>query len=254
MRLYSLPQVYSALRSPDKATVERVLNIIRLHCHGPSLSVFDPACGPGLWLKLFAERGMRTAGNDSSPQMCAAARSLLCGYATEIVQGDMTDLYFSSKPFDLAVEPSGVLCELSRELFVKHLLSAAKQLRPAGIYLLTLIFRRVDGLESRMCYDYQVSLSDPALGHISSQYKGIHYDEQRDILRMQRTIRVGDDVEDEISDTYDLQLYTYESLLSLLSNVPVFTMAADPQTLYEGEDAAAADSLIEQVIVLKRQG
>ena len=115
-------------------------NAIEKYAQGEVRRLMDPACGPANWLLPFALDDLFVAGNDLSTEMVERARKVLYGYQSEIVQGDMRDLKFSSGPFDVAIELAGTVSQLDPGDFDQHLRSVARHVRPGGLFLMTLFF------------------------------------------------------------------------------------------------------------------
>lgn len=108
--------------------------------------VFEPACGPGQWLKVFARMGCFTAGTDREPAMIAATGRAIAKAYLRI--GDMaappSDLLAmaSHEPFDLALNLHNTVGHLpSLETMEQHLRAMWLMLRPGGVYMVGLCVR-----------------------------------------------------------------------------------------------------------------
>jgi SAM-dependent methyltransferase len=134
--LYHHAELYDAVRPVDEPLAEMIEDELARVGARAGESLFDPACGPGGWLARFAARGFRVAGNDLSGDMVRLTRERLDGRCLEVTQLDMRELAFAHAPYDVAVEPSGVLGELDDASFERHLASVRSQLRAGGAYVL----------------------------------------------------------------------------------------------------------------------
>jgi SAM-dependent methyltransferase len=108
--------------------------------------VYEPGCGPGQWLAVFARMGCQVYGLDMEPAMVDAARTAI-PRATVLV-GDMaappSELLAeaAAEPFDLALNLHGTAGHLpSPESVERHLRSVWLMLRPGGVYLWGLTVR-----------------------------------------------------------------------------------------------------------------
>jgi SAM-dependent methyltransferase len=109
-------------------------------------SVFEPACGPGQWLAVFARMGCTVAGLDLQPAMVAAAKQAV--HKAIVHQGDMSappsDLLelAAEEPFDLALNLHGSVGHLpSPEAFERHLRAMWLMLREGGVYMVGVTVR-----------------------------------------------------------------------------------------------------------------
>jgi hypothetical protein len=104
LNLYRFPVLYDTLKAPDADDIAAVRALIRRHVGEAPWSIFDPAAGPGNWLKPFTGESSRLAGNDNCPEMVAYARA---NTRAEIVEGDMYAPPITGR-FDVVLEASGV--------------------------------------------------------------------------------------------------------------------------------------------------
>lgn len=213
MALYDDPTLYEILRPVDTTLLRSILRLLELHATGPIESVLDPACGPGSWLLQFAKRGMRVAGNDSSEVMCRRAAELLATYPHEIVCGDMRSVVVASGPFDLAVEVSGVACELTHEGLRTHLQSVSDNLRLGGIYIVNLLGASADVLPELPYLQFsEVSSHGPTETRIS--YWIEEHSSSPEAVSMRRDIHRSGTL--QLQDKYKLSLYGMSEVSSIV--------------------------------------
>ena len=202
MRLYQRPDLYATLRGPDPEMFRRVGELVESYLEGERRSVLDPACGPGDWLRLFAQQGWRLGGNDSSLPMVSTARVALSGFSAELTHGDMRRLAFRTAPFDLATEVSGVVAELPDDgAFVAHLRSVVAQLRPGGLYLFLLPRWKGDP-GAPACVYREGPLPAPGGGEASIGYRLVSYDDRTEVAWMERRVvlRAPGSADQELTD------------------------------------------------------
>lgn len=108
--------------------------------------VYEPACGPGQWLAIFARMGCHVTGLDMQSAMVAAAKRAVL--KANVFQGDMSappsELIERAheEPFDLALNLHGSVGHLpSPEAFERHLRATWLMLRPGGVYMVGVTIR-----------------------------------------------------------------------------------------------------------------
>jgi len=108
--------------------------------------VYEPACGPGQWLAVFARMGCFVAGLDMQPAMVAAAKRAV--HKAVVHAGDMSappsELLelAHEEPFDLALNLHGSVGHLpTPETFERHLRATWLMLRPGGVYMVGVTVR-----------------------------------------------------------------------------------------------------------------
>ena len=108
--------------------------------------VYEPGCGPGQWLAVFARMGCQVHGLDMEPAMVQAARTAVA--RARLFTGDMSSPPSElleeavAEPFDLALNLHGTAGHLpSLEAVERHLRSVWLMLRPGGVYLWGLTIR-----------------------------------------------------------------------------------------------------------------
>jgi SAM-dependent methyltransferase len=255
MRLYKRPDLYSILRHPDPELIRQVKSLIGKYMRGPLRSVMDPACGPGDWLSVFAREGLRVAGNDLSEEMCKAARQNLIQFPAEIVQGDLADLSFTTSPFDVALEVSGVLSEFSVDQLIRHLTSTVSHLRPDGIYILSLTSFEKDLKLKLPCTTFVAGPYKSDAGTIRAVYEALSYDLENELLRIRRQIYI-DDIKDKalLEDWYDLRIYTQQKLRQLVEGIPDAKLEAIIQSeITENPSPVEQREIPEAMLVIRRR-
>jgi SAM-dependent methyltransferase len=250
--LYDQPGLYSALREPDPAMFRRVGELLDAQLEGERRRVLDPACGPGDWLRLFGQEGWDLGGNDSSLPMVSAARAKLSPYRAELTHGDMRRLHFATSPFDLATEVSGVVSELPDDgALVEHLASVANQLRSGGLYIV-LLPRRAGELRTPARGYHSAPQPLPAGGEARIGYGLVQYDERRETIQVERTVRLTrpDRTVRESTESYALQTGWPRRMPDLLTRVPALDLIA---SLDLPDDPDEGFGVGESLLVLRRK-
>ena len=102
----------------DTMLYEAVLEQLEIR---PGTRVLDVGCGPGLFLRLAADRGATVTGIDAAPQFIELARERLP--QADLTVGDMDPLPYPDDSFDVvtawdafqsAADPRGALREAAR--------------------------------------------------------------------------------------------------------------------------------------------
>ena len=160
--IYGHPALYAAFNQLEPELVRAALGWARAAVRAPKggtvrrrppgtglphvQRVFEPACGPGQWLAVFARMGCAVAGLDMQPAMVAAARQAV--HKAVVHQGDMSappsDLLelAAEEPFDLALNLHGSVGHLpSTQAFERHLRALWLMLRPGGVYMVGVTVR-----------------------------------------------------------------------------------------------------------------
>jgi SAM-dependent methyltransferase len=249
--LYDHPGLYAALREPDPTMFRRVGDLLDAYLEGERRRVLDPACGPGGWLRLFGQEGWELGGNDSSLPMVSAARSNLCSYRAEITHGDMRRLQFAQSRFDLAAEVSGVVSELADDgALVEHLVSVAAQLRSGGLYIV-LLPRLAGELRIPSCGYHAGPLQLPSGGEARIGYGLLHYDENRETIQVERTVRLtlSDRIVRESTERYALHTSWPRRMPDLVSRVPALELVA---SIDLPDDPDEHSGVGESIVVFRR--
>jgi SAM-dependent methyltransferase len=160
--IYAHPDLYAAFHQLEPELVDAALDwarrAVRPAKAGPRRRrppgtglkhvhrVYEPGCGPGQWLAVFARMGCQVFGLDMEPAMARSAQ--LAVQRATVYAGDMSappsELLeeATAEPFDLALNLHGTAGHLpSLEAVERHLRSVWLMLRPGGVYLWGLTVR-----------------------------------------------------------------------------------------------------------------
>jgi len=160
--IYAHPDLYAAFHQLEPELVDAALDwarravrpakagLRRRRPPGTGLKhvhrVYEPGCGPGQWLAVFARMGCQVFGLDMEPAMARSAQ--LAVQRATVYAGDMSappsELLeeATAEPFDLALNLHGTAGHLpSLEAVERHLRSVWLMLRPGGVYLLGVTVR-----------------------------------------------------------------------------------------------------------------
>lgn len=105
----------------------------------PGHRLLDVTCGPGLYAREFATRGVEVTGIDFGPASMRYAREICAGLPCRFVQGDVREMDFAGAGFDAAIYLYGQFTVLrpAESLDVLRRIQAA--LRPGGRLLLEIL-------------------------------------------------------------------------------------------------------------------
>jgi SAM-dependent methyltransferase len=155
--LYQDAQIYDILHAPGTAAEVRALERILArhlpgarssragsvrHARPPRLTLLEPACGTGRYLRLLARRGHRVIGFDREPAMIDYARSRLApsartGPAHVLTVADMTH-FADTVPcrVDAAFNLINTIRHLGSDAaLLAHLDQVRRILHPGGVYI-----------------------------------------------------------------------------------------------------------------------
>jgi ubiquinone/menaquinone biosynthesis C-methylase UbiE len=108
LNLYQFPVLYDTLKTPDAPDIELVRRVFQRHVGSGPWRLLDPACGPGNWLKPFADGRNTIVGNDYCDEMVQWVHGTLRQRRVRAQHGDMYRLDFGTERFDIVLEASGV--------------------------------------------------------------------------------------------------------------------------------------------------
>jgi SAM-dependent methyltransferase len=160
--IYAQPSLYAAFNQLEPELIRAALSWAKASVKAPKggtsrkrapgtgiphvQRVFEPACGPAQWLRVFARMGCVVAGTDMQPAMIAAAQKAVRKAILHV--GDMSappsELLelATAEPFDLALNLHNSVGHLaSLEVFERHLRAMWLMLRPGGVYMVGLNVR-----------------------------------------------------------------------------------------------------------------
>lgn len=252
MSLYSYPDVYAALRSPDTLMLRGARHALQTYSEREVRRIMDPACGPANWLLPFAIDDIFVAGNDISPHMVERARQVLYGRPSEIVLGDMRDLRFTSGPFDAAIELAGTVSQLDPADLEQHLLSVASHLEPRGLFLMTLFF----AVERQTPEPPIVAFQSGAIplergGHATVTYEVIQWNSLERREHMRRTVRLqgAPGMPEVLQDAYTLRIWEEDEVREHIKRTGVFDIIDTDAIKINGE----SDPEGERTVALRRR-
>lgn len=251
MSLYLYPDVYAALRTPDAATVRSARAALNAFGDGRLTRIMDPACGPANWLLPFALDDVFVAGNDLSMEMVERARRVLYGRPSEIVQGDMRDLRFSSGPFDAAIELAGTVSQLDPADFDAHLQSVARHLRPGGLFLMTLFFEVPREGQASPTVSYQSgAIPLERGGHARVTYEVVAWNPLERREHMRRTVRVdgAPGLPPVLEDAYTLRVWREDEAREHIERIGCYAILDTDAIRVDG----LSDPQGERTLVLRR--
>lgn len=227
--LYAFPELYQTLLCPEPDLLDDIYVWMDRHLKGDCRAVMDPACGPGTYLRPFAEDGCLVAGNDLEPKMVAAARRHLAGFEAELTEGDMRALRFERGPFDLACNFYSSIGHLEdAAAVVAHLRSVAGHLRPGGLYLLGLTVLEGERSEEPVALFESQAKHVPGGGMAAVAYESVWRDpvEHREHIRVIVLTNGVPGAPPQFVEEYTLQIFPYDYLSGLLAQVPEFSVQA----------------------------
>lgn len=242
LNLYRFPALYDALRAPDDEDITAVRTLIsRFVGQGP-WSILDPACGPGNWLRPFADDASLLAGNDNCPEMVEYTRQTT---GAHVVLGDMFDLRFE-QPFDVILEASGVTSLLpDADTLSRWVRSFRSLLTGRGAVVLLLNF------EAPVPINLPATLWRTPWRDVPGGQARIHYELLRDepeagTQHIRRTVETrGGNWPARIVESYDLRVWK-SAELEVLRDIPGFELAAcvDPSRPAENAWQVSGERLL----------
>lgn len=139
---YASPSIYDILHTPGTAgEVDGLLRLARRFLPSRPLTILEPACGTGRYLRVLAGRGHRVIGFDREPAMVAyaAARLRHHGRRARIFEADMESCGDSGRLaprcVDLAFTPINSIRHLPTDsAMLAHFQQIARVLKPTGLY------------------------------------------------------------------------------------------------------------------------
>lgn len=101
--------------------------------------LLDVTCGPGLYAREFAQRGIAVTGIDFGPAALRYAREQCAGLPCEFVQGDVREMDFAGAGFDAAIYLYGQFTVLRPEESLDVLRRIHAALKPGGRLLIEIL-------------------------------------------------------------------------------------------------------------------
>jgi SAM-dependent methyltransferase len=216
LNLYRFPVLYDTLKAPDADDIAAVRGLIRRFVGEPRWSIFDPAAGPGNWLKPFAAEASRLAGNDICPEMVEYARA---NTSAEIVQGDMYAPPIEGR-FDVVLEASGVTSLVPDVATLRRWVQTLAGLLTArGAVILLMNFETPAPAQLPVTLWRSPWRAVPG-GRARIQYELIEDKPDQSLQHIRRSVDVqAHDLPDSIVEDYELKVWRSEALDSL-RNIP----------------------------------
>lgn len=101
--------------------------------------LLDVTCGPGLYAREFAQRGIAVTGIDFGPAALRYAHEHCAGLPCQFVQGDVREMNFTGAGFDAAIYLYGQFTVLRPEESADVLRRIRAALKPDGRLLLEIL-------------------------------------------------------------------------------------------------------------------
>jgi SAM-dependent methyltransferase len=139
---YRHPAWYDVLHTPgtrgEVGGLERIARRYAQPSPTGAMTIVEPACGTGRYLRVLAGRGHRVVGIDATPEMVAYAQQRLARYGdrARVIEGDMTDFRMPRGwRADFAFNPINSIRYLTSDAaMVAHLGAVRRSLRVGGVY------------------------------------------------------------------------------------------------------------------------
>ena len=204
--------------------------LVRRHLGRAPTRVIDPACGPGLWLSHFLQRGAEVAGCDLEEAAIAGAIARLPARGARVLVGDMRrppDELGTN--FDCAVNLDNSIGHLaSFEDVVLHLSSMRARMSKRGIYVIGLALREAsDTIDAGVVYERgPVDIEGGGFAALRTETLGLQPVTRCERIR-QITITANiPDTPAVIAEQYDLLTFTLAMLKDVLAAAGGFDVLA----------------------------
>jgi SAM-dependent methyltransferase len=253
--LYRYPALYDALKTPDAGDVAVLAQILERFVGAGPWAMLDPACGPGNWLRPFADGRNQLVGNDYCFDMVAWAARELRRKRCKVLHGDMYRLDLAGQRFEVVFEASGVTS------IVPDLATLAAWIAQLGSYLkpngaVVLLFNFTSPLPAQLPHLLWRTpwLKMAGGGSARLQYELLEDLSHTGTQRILRTVstRGMRDVPERLAEDYELRIWTRADLEGLRSALKQLSIAAvlDPQ-LTDPFSNHAAEPVGERYVVFK---
>lgn len=228
MSFYRHSALYHAFFAPSEELRGAVDGLVRLHKPGGRIKprrVLDPACGSGLWLEHFLDRGADVVGIEIDPQVATPTRGRIEPRGGLVEVGDMRHPPTRIVgPFDLAINLDNSVGHLGgSDDLAAHLSAMHGLVGRRGIYLLGLAVREDDDvvLPATIYERGPVEISGGGFAAIRSETLGLVEPEGAGGLRCERirhyVLTAGvPDTAPLFVEQYDLITFPFALLRTLL--------------------------------------
>lgn len=234
LNLYQFPILYDTLKTPDAPDVELVRRIFNRYVGNGPWRLLDPACGPGNWLKPFADGRNTVVGNDYCDEMVQWVHGTLRQRRVRAMHGDMYRLEFGAERFDIVLEASGVTSIVpDAEKLAQWIDDLARWLSPRGAMVLlvnceTAVPERLPSLLWRTPWRII-----PGGGKARLQYDLLEDLPHRGTQRIRRTVTAQDvrGCPAEIQEHYELKVWRQAELQQVIDSLQRVRLTAviDPE-------------------------
>lgn len=234
LNLYQFPILYDTLKTPDAPDVELVRRIFNRYVGNGPWRLLDPACGPGNWLKPFADGRNTVVGNDYCDEMVQWVHGTLRQRRVRAMHGDMYRLEFGAERFDIVLEASGVTSIVpDAEKLAQWIDDLARWLSPRGAMVLlvnceTTVPERLPALLWRTPWRII-----PGGGKARLQYDLLEDLPHKGTQRIRRTVTAQDvrNCPAEIQEHYELKVWRQAELQQVIDSLQKVRLTAviDPE-------------------------
>ena len=250
---YDYPELYELgfLKETPKES-KFLMEVFKKYVPFPVQRVLELGCGSGRLICDMAKRGFAMTGLDLNPTALDYCKKKLekqeC--VGELVVGDMTNFSFD-EPFDAAINAINTFRHLeTEEAALAHLNCVAKNLKPGGIFVLSLHLLPPDGdlwgTERWSAKQGEMSVSY-ALTVVETSMKT-----RLEKLRISMLVKNKEE-SFRLSDHITLRIYTAKQLKSLLAKVKTFKLIGVHDFWCEIESVQKLNGeAIDTVLVLQR--
>ena len=250
---YDYPELYELgfLKDTPKESIF-LGEVFKKYVPFPVHRVLELGCGSGRLICDMAKRGYAMTGLDLNPTALAYCNKKLKKQKStgELVEGDMTNFSFD-EPFDAAINAINTFRHLeTEEAALAHLDCVAKNLKPGGVFVLSLHLLPPDGdlwgTERWSAKQADMSIYY-ALTVVETSMKT-----RLEKLRISMLVKKKDD-SFRLSDHITLRIYTAKQLKSLLAKAKQFKLIAVHDFWYDIESVQKLNGeAVDTALVLQR--
>jgi SAM-dependent methyltransferase len=246
---YDYPAYYDiAMQGETKREIAFAEAVWRKHGTGKLRRILEPGCGTGRLTAEAAARGYRATGFDRSGPALDYLRRRLARrrLSAEVATDDLAEFSFA-RPFDLL----HCFCNTFRHLRTpesarRHLRSAARALRPGGLYLLGLHLFPIDAdpLDSET---WRARRGRIAVNTTLTVVRHC-WESRTEVLRV--TLDVDHGAERfRIRSWMPLRLWSVDDLRVLLASIPALELVGVYDFVYDVDDPVTLDEYSSDVVL-----